>query len=159
MIMPKSMTSLIQYRPPGRQQYCFRQVLLYIGSILAAMFFSWVGCYGGMCLYSNFRVLRMIAKKDQVAIMWTCSCRFLMVCMNKSKWLVRLLWLWTPTVMLPPSQNDCPTIWILWLIVQLFAPLEIEAQIKYFCTKPSISRSLSTPQLPGSCRSSCSFLF
>ena len=48
----------------------------------------------------------------------------------------------------------CPKI-----IVRLFAWLEIGAQSQIFCTKSSISRSRSTPQLPGAFWSRYCFLF
>ena len=64
--------------------------------------------------------------------------------------------------LLPLSQTDCPTFRIFcpkMIICFICSGRNLRLKVKYFCTKLSISRSLSTPQLLGAFWSSCLYIF
>ena len=61
----------------------------------------------------------------------------------------------------PPSQHNCPIFWIFFVPKWLSSYIpgsKLKLKLKYFHTKPSIWRSLLTPQLSGTFLSSCCFL-
>ena len=70
---------------------------------------------------------------------------------NSSIVLLKLLYSLCPKIIVLLPEFFCPQ-----MIVRFICPtIKLRLKVKYFCTKVSISSSLSTPQLPGAFWSSC----
>ena len=59
--------------------------------------------YDEVDLASSFRLLRMMAERERMAVVWSCICSFLMVVGGNLKQLVRFVWFRVCTPPLCPA--------------------------------------------------------